>query len=120
MDYPQQKYRPVDLIRFLDSDSEFAGVIECPNTIYNIGLIGKEADGLFAQANEIFHSQDLGCKERYEEVAAEFERIAGFRPEAVYEAEEELRKIKGLGPSVDIRGRPIIEGLNTIRREKGV
>ena len=113
MDNSQRKYQPADLIRFLDSDSEFAKVIKCPTTVYNIELIGREAAGLFGQVKEELYRKDPGWKDRFEVAAVKFAKIAGFRPEAVYQAQAELHQSKGLSQLVDRQRKPLLEGLNS-------
>lgn len=108
----QQIYKPEDLIKFLDTDSEFAGIVDCPTVIFNIGLLGKDADGIFAQANEEIYRKDSGWEKRFEEAAKRFKRIAGFRPEAVFQAEAELCEAKGLPGPIDRQRKPLLEGLN--------
>ncbi len=108
----QKTYKPEDLIMFLDTDSKFARIIDCPAVIFNIGLLGKEANGIFAQANEALYRKDSGWENRFEEAAKRFEKIAGFRPEAVYQAEAELHEAKGLSGPVDSQRKPLLEGLN--------
>lgn len=105
-------YKPADLIKFLDIDSEFAGIIECPTVVFNIGFLGKEANGIFGQTNEELYRKNSGWKKRFDEAAEKFEKIAGFRPEAVYQAEVELREAKGLPRLVDRQREPLLEGLN--------
>ncbi len=105
-----KQYEPADLVMFIDSE-----VTAGPTTIFNISLLGKTASEIFGQANEALYRQYNGWEKVYDEAAEEFEKIAGFRPEELYDAMAKLRESKGLSPWVDRQRKPLVEGLNRIR-----
>lgn len=72
----------------------------------------ETSQNLFAQANEALYRKDPGWEDIFEKASAEFGGRVGFRLEAIYQMETELREKRGLGPMSDKHQNSLFEGLD--------
>ncbi len=101
------RIQPSDLVVFVPDEDGMG-----PTTQFCVGILGDKVKGLFTQAHEALFRKDFDWQNKYEQTSAEFEKIAGFKIKAVYQADAELRLSKGLKPLIDNYRKPLLEELN--------